>query len=208
MLREAGPVYYESIVMTAVPLRVSTAGSVGQNFTDLDVLADFTALEFLYVKAASPVVLRIGADAAEVVGEGASYPTGFAGTETLLVTIDGTALTVAFTSGDQTLAQVVARINAAAALAGLPAPRASELDGQLRIRGVSTGAAGSVVVTGGTGAEALGLDSLPSALGEGADVHVDSLFLNTFGRGSDAPSRVQVSGQASLSIVAAGRTAA
>jgi hypothetical protein len=46
-----------------------------------------------------------------VLGVGGSYPTGFAGGETLLIQIDNQVISTVFQSTDQTLTQVVARIN-------------------------------------------------------------------------------------------------
>lgn len=197
---------YQSIVMTGAPLRISTPGAVGASFVDLDVLDPLAAIEFLYAKSDQPMILRIGAAAARVLGVGGVFPTGFVGGESLTFTLDGTAVAVAFLAGDQTAAQVAARINAACALLGLPTPRASvDTSGQLAIEGVLTGAQGSVVVTGGTGAAALGLAGR-SAVGAGADVPIYGSYLSEFPSYPSAPTRVQVSGVGSLSLVAAGRT--
>ncbi len=197
---------YQSIVETGAPLRIQTPGAVGSEFVDLDVLETLTAIEFLFVKTDAPIELRIGAVAAIVTGSGGTFPTAFAGGETLTLTIDGVAVSVAFLVGDQTAAQVAARINAACALAGLPTPRASVASsGQLAISGVETGSDGAVVVTGGTGAATLGLTGA-SALGSGADVPVWGTFLVEFGNYPNVPSRIQISGIANVSLVAAGRT--
>lgn len=197
---------YQSIVETGAPLRIQTLGAVGSDFVDLDVLESLAAIEFLYVKTDAPIELRIGAAAARVTGSGGVFPTGFAGGETLTLTIDTVPVSVAFLVGDQTAAQVAARINGACALAGLPTPRASvATSGQLQIDGVETGTEGAVAITGGTGGAALGLSGR-SALGSGADVPVWGMFLTEFGNYPNVPARIQVSGIASVSIVAAGRT--
>lgn len=201
----SGKIYEKVIPPTQV--EVLTQGSVGQNFVDIDILSDFSAIEFLYIETSNTVVIRLSASPAKVTGTGGTFPTGFVGAETLTFTVDGTAVSVAFTSGDQTAAQVAARINAACALLGLATPRAAvETSGQLSIDGVLTGAQGSVAITGGTGATTLGFAGTPSALGGGEDVRVSGLFLVEPDRNL-LLSRVQVSGQANLLIVAAGQSA-
>lgn len=206
-LRCPGTAYYQTVVATGAPIRVQTVGVIGAQYVDLDLLLDFVGIEFLYLKSDSPISLRLNAAAAVLLGSGGTFPTGFVGGETLTFTLDGTPVSVAFLAGDQTAAQVAARINAACALVGLATPRASVASsGQVQIAGVLTGAAGTVVITGGTGAATLGLAG--SAVGSGADVPVWGTYLSEFRPYPDAVTRVQVSGQANLTIVAAGRTTA
>lgn len=196
--------FFQGVVLTGIPLRVSTPGVLGASFVDLDLLADFVRVDFLYAKGDQPFVLRLYAASATLTGVGGTFPTLFGGGETLNVTIDGVAVAVVFQAGDQTAAQCAARINAACALAGLATPRAVVLtSGQLQITGVLTGSAGEVEVTSGTGAATLGLAG--SASGTGQDVQVFGTFLAEFDP-ANAPQRVQVSGSVNLSIVAAGRT--
>ena len=103
--------------------------------------------------------------------------------------------------------RVAQRINAAAALAGLATPRAVvQTSGQLAVSGVATGSQGSVDVTGGTGRATLGL-ALGSVSGLGEDLNVYGSMLCEFPTYPDAPSRIQVSGTATLDVVAAGRSA-
>ena len=206
-LRCPGSAYYQSVVATAAPLRIQTAGAPGAQFVVLDLLAEFVGVEFLYLKSDAPIVLRLDGAPATVLGVGGIFPTLFVGGETLNVTIDGVVVATVFAASDQSAAQVAARINAAAALAALPTPRVSVVGGQLSIAGVLTGDAGSVDVTGGSAAVALGLSGL-SAVGQGQDVPVYGTFLAEFPSYPGSISRVQVSGQANLSIVAAGRTSA
>jgi hypothetical protein len=195
---------YQSVVATAKPLSVSTASGV---FVDLDLLDVLTSIEFLFLRSTAAITLRVGAGPAVLTGSGGTFPTSFAGGETLDLTIDGVSFTATFDAADQTAAQAAARINAAAALAGLATPRASVLSsGQLQIDSVLTGAEGGAAVTGGTGAATLGFAGTPSAVGTGADVPVQGTFLCEFPRTDDAPSRVQVSGVASVSVVAGGRS--
>lgn len=204
------PAYYESIVNTPAALRIETAGAIGAAWEDLDVLDDLVAVELLYLRSSAPIRARIGAAAAAVEGVAGTFPTGFGGGETLLLTIDALPqFTTTFDVADQSAAQVAARINAAAALAGHPTPRASVLStGQLRIEGVATGKEGSVAVGGGTGAATLGLTGL-TAVGSGADVDIKGTFLCEFPRYQEgAPQRVQLSGVATVKVFAAGRTTA
>ncbi len=209
-LRCATGQQFQSAVATAETIRISTPGAVGSSFADLSLLGDLTAIELLYCKSDQPIVLRIGAAEPELTGSGGIFPTLFAGGETLLIDFDGTTVTTAFLVGDQTSAQVAARINAACALAGLPTPRVSvATSGQLVIAGLGTGASSTLSVTGGTGAATLGFGALPSDQGEGSDVPVWGTFLCEFGVAGSLPAppeRVQFSGTANLTIVAAGRT--
>lgn len=199
---------YASVVSTDAPVQVSTVGLVGATWVDLPVTDALDQIELLLVQSQGPIALRFGADAATVLGVGGTFPTGFVGAETLTLTLDGNPLSVAFLVGDQTAAQVAARINSAAALASLPwMPASVATNGQVQLRGVLTGAQGSVVVTGGTGAATLGLSG-KSAVGLGEDVGVDGMFLAQFGRAPSAaaPGRVQISGQSLVSVMAAGNT--
>lgn len=201
------PALYQSVVDTPVPLQIITPGLPGAAFVDLDVLDSLAAIEFLYARTNSKFCLRIGAAEAVLTGVGATFPTGFLGGETLLLTIDAVPVTVTFLVGDQTAAACVARINADCALAGLPTPRATvTTSGQIAIRGTQTGTSAVVSVTGGTGAVALGFPGTPSANGAGADVFVYGTLLQEFPSFPDAPTRIQVSGQGSISVVAAGRS--
>jgi len=201
------PGIYQSVVDTPVPLQINTPGLPGASFVDLDVLDALTAIEFLYARTNSKFYLRIGADEALLVGVGGTFPTGFVGGETLLLTIDTVPVTVTFLAGDQTAAQCVARINAACALAGLATPRASLTASlQIQIRGTATGTAAQVSEGGGTGAATLGFPGSPTASGKGADVGVYGTLLQEFPVFPDAPTRIQVSGQGTIAVVAAGRS--
>lgn len=208
-LRCATGQQYQSAVATAEPIRISTPGAAGASFVDLPLLEQLLAVEMLYVRSDQPIVMRIAADEPIIVGSGGVFPTLFAGGETLVLDVDGSPLTVTFLAGDQTAAQCVARINSAFALAGYPTPRASVLtSGQIQIEGIGTGAQSSLEVTAGTGAAQLGLVGA-SAIGEGADVPVWGTFLCEFGvSGSQpaVPARIQFSGVANITVVAAGRT--
>ncbi len=156
------------------------------------------------------MILRLYAVAASAIGNGGTYPTGFVGGETLITTMDGVAVTTTFDAADQSLAQVVARVNAAFALAGFATPRASESNGQLRIDGVATrvdGAEGTLTFAG-TGAATLGMDpgSNPTIVdAQGQDIDIQGLYIQEFPRtGNDAPTAAQISGTATVEVVAAG----
>ena len=201
------PLFFQTIVETAAPITVLTQGAVGDQFVDLELLDQLTGIEFLYMNSNAPVILRIGAAPAVVTGVGGTFPTTFAGGETLTFTVDLVAVSAVFTSGAQTALQVAAQINAACALVGLPTPMAAvAASGQLTITGVKTGKQGSVVITGGSGAATLGLSGL-SAVGGGADVGTYGIYINQFLKAPSSPARIQISGNAQITVLAAGRSA-
>lgn len=123
----------------------------------------------VYVKATGAFRLNPGGAAATTPhkdGVGGSYPTGFAGAEHLDLKIDGTAVTVAFLSTDQSLVQVTGRINSVGVLipilsGGVPWTIARDNgSGQLRLISPSSGSGASVEVlssTTGSVLTALGL---------------------------------------------------
>lgn len=200
-----GTSQFQSVVAVPKDLQIQTPGLPGDAFVDLDVLEDLTAIELLYLKSNNALIVRIGAGPAIITGVGGTFPTLFAGSETLNLTLDGVPFVTTFTAGDQTAAQCAARINAAAALAGIATPRAIVTSsGQLQISGILTGEDGSLAVTGGSGAATLGLTGL-TAVGTGADVRINGTLLLEFDQQA-APARVQVSGNATLRLLAAGRS--
>lgn len=207
---ECGSRIFDAIV-EAPSVRIATAGAVGQAWEDLGVLESLSQIELLFLQVlyGAQAMIRIGAAPAELLGAGGVFPSGFGGGETLNVTIDGTALAVVFDVADQSAAQVAARINATAALAGLThMPASVDASGQLLLTGVLTGAQGAIAITGGSGAAAIGYAGTPSAAGEGADVSLQGIYLAEFWRYPDAPTRVQISGNATIKLLAAGRSAA
>lgn len=207
-LGECGGVIYETAVQTPAKIAIATAGAIGQNFVDLDILQQLGSIEFLAAETDNDLIFRIGAGVATLLGTGGTFPTGFAGGETLNLDFDGVAVAVAFLVGDQTAADCAARINAACALAGLATPRATVVSGQLQITGLVTGVAAEVSVTGGTGAATIGFPGTPSANGTGNDVRVNGLLMMQFSRYPNAPTRIMVSGTAGLELTAAGKSAA
>lgn len=124
-------------------------------------LGDVAQVRLCYLEGDGEFSVVFGGGAATAAlldGVGASYPTTFAGGESLLFAVDGVSIAALFESADQTLAQVVARINFAASLAGfVSSPVAFVSGGQLRLRSPTTGLSSVVDVTGGTGRAALGL---------------------------------------------------
>lgn len=197
--------FYQSVVEAPVGIRIQTTGLPGAEFVDLEILGDLEHIEFLYLKTDQPIVVRTYAEVAEVEGSGAAFGTVLNG-ETLTLEIDGVAVSVEFVvPGDTTGAAIVARINAACALAGLATPRCELTSGgQLKITGILTGPEGSVEITGGTAAAKVGLSGL-SDVGSGSDEWVYGTKLVEFDP-QNAPSRVQVSGVGSIKLLAAGRT--
>jgi hypothetical protein len=110
---------------------------------------DVEQSRIVFLQADGPIRVTPGggvATGAIVTGVGGSYPTGFTGVnQNLDFEVDGTAIAVDFESTDQSLAQVVNRINAAAALAGIlgpgsiPTTVARSSGGQLRFVSPTTG---------------------------------------------------------------------
>jgi hypothetical protein len=109
------------------------------------------------VDGGAPVTGTFSAGVAQLDASGATYPTGFVGGETLEVRIDrGTTQVVSFTAADQSLAQVVARINSATA-----SSIAADNAGQLRLSSVRRGYSASIEVVGGSARADLGLPTAP-----------------------------------------------
>lgn len=101
---------------------------------------------------AGNVVSTFTATAATVTGVAGTFPTTFAGGETLTLGYDGAAnFTTTFLLADQSLAQVVARINAYAGFTFV-----DTAGGQLRFTGIQRGNGAQIrVVSGSTGVLAL-----------------------------------------------------
>jgi len=196
---------YQSVVSTDCPMTVSSPAA----FISVPLLEQIAGIEFLFVQTNSPLTLRLNGLAASLLGVGATFPTSFSGGETLISEVDGAvAVTTTFLVGDQTAAQVAARINAAYALAGQPLPASVGADGQVLLSGVQTGAEGSIDVTGGTANTALGFafGTNSSAVGSAQDVTINGLWMAEFGS-NDAVARVQMRGVASQVMILAAGTA-
>lgn len=109
------------------------------------------------VDGGPPVTATFTGAKASITGSGGTYPTGFVGGETLELSIDGQpTLVVTFTAAEQTLAQVIAKVNAAAA-----ATIAFDNGGELELRSLIGGTAGSIEVVGGTALATLGFPTAP-----------------------------------------------
>lgn len=189
---------------------IATTGNPGDAFVDLPALDALSEVEFLWIRSSANIALRLYALPAEAQATSGTFPTLFAGGETLITTIDGSVVTTTFDVADQTAAQCVARINAAMALAGIATPRATVVNGQIKITGVETKVSGSegLLSFAGTGAATLGLDSgsLTPDPAQGQDLYVSGELMIEFPTsGSLAPTKVQVSGQATVDVVGAGR---
>jgi hypothetical protein len=129
---------------------------------------DIGTIRLLYIEADGDVNVFLGGVAATVAmltGVGGVYPTLYAGGETLILDVDGVPFTTTFDVLDQALADVINRINAAAAFAGLNGLVASNSGGQLRLTSKTSGLASVVSVTGGTGLVALGLTAPTTVTG-------------------------------------------
>lgn len=120
---------------------------------------DVAQARLVLVQADGPVRISPAggiASAAKVTGSGGTFPTGFAGGEELDLEIDGTAFTVAFENADETLDEVINRINSAAMLAdirdasGDPKSVALEEGGELQIVSPTVGESSEVVIASST----------------------------------------------------------
>lgn len=115
---------------------------------------DIDNIRLVYVEADGDLDVFLGgvaATTAVIQAAGATYPTGFAGGETLDLLIDGVAVDVTFDVADQTLADVINRINSRAAFLGLDGLVASDVGGQLRLASKLTGSLSQVQVVAGSG---------------------------------------------------------
>jgi hypothetical protein len=84
-------------------------------------------------------------------GSGGTYPTGFVGGETFPITIEGKFYNIVFAAGDQSLAQVVARINTTV---GGNTPYASASGGELKFTATTLGSV--ITIWDGTALATLG----------------------------------------------------
>ena len=172
-------------------------------FVDLAPAEGLASIELVALRSSGPVTLRID-------GAPASYATaavwpvaGLTGL-TLGFGVDGYPVAVTFVSGDDTADEVTRRINAAAALAGVPFfPASVNALGQVALSGRQTGLQGALAAPTGSALAALGLASQPSVVGLGQDLAVDGLYVQQLTRAKGARS-IQVSGQATLQVLVAG----
>jgi len=112
------------------------------------------------VNGGAPAVAQVIANPAEVVST-ATFPTGFVGGEVLNVRVLGMDQSVTFEPGDQTISDVVARMNAELTLV-----RVDAVAGQIRIRTDLGGTNAHLEVTGGDANTTLAFPT-STALGSG-----------------------------------------
>jgi hypothetical protein len=206
-LQCAGGVQYQAAFGSQCPFAINSA-----EFSDLPFASQLSAIEFLYMLTNAPLEIRLNGEVPELIGgengaPPAAFPTNFVGGETLEIEISGQpAVTVTFDVADQSATQVVNRINAAWALAGLsPAPAYVAPSGQIAIMGFTTGDESTAAILSGTAQAALGF-AAPNvvAAGAGSDVSINGLALMEFGK-MNPVHRLQVKGNASqVSLMAAG----
>lgn len=207
-----GTEYYQTIVGTdpGSPIRIQTPGILGQNFQDLDLLDQLDAIEFLYLVTDQPVMLRIGAREAQILGTPITFPVNTVGGETFIFEIDGTSVT--YTAPAGSFANITALMNAlngAAAAAGLATPRftaPAATPTSLLVSGIETGIGGNVTIGNGTLNAQIGFTNGQTADGSGSDVSFQGLWMTQFQKYPQAPERIQISGSANVSVLAAGRT--
>lgn len=138
------------------------AGATNQSID----LGDVQEVRLVYIEADGEIDVSFGAGAATgavVTGVGGTFPTGFAGGETLPVEIDNLGLvTTIFTAAASTAQDVANEINAAFALAGIlsggvPVAPATVSGGELRLTSPSTGPGSEIDIQAGTALATLGL---------------------------------------------------
>ena len=139
---------------------VSQVITLEANTTNLAVpMADVTQARLIYIESDLEIEVVFGgatATAAIVDGAAGTYPTGFAGGETLNLEVDnGGLVSCSFDAADQSLIQVINRINSCLALNG-QAPAASDSASQLRLTSTLTGSASEIDIQSGTGLAILG----------------------------------------------------
>lgn len=181
-----------------------TIATLPNAYIDLPIADALTAIEFVAIKSSGPITLRVNGLPASAT-TAALFPAVALPGQTLTFTVDGTPLSVLFAAGEDTALEAARRINAEAALAGLAfAPASVAASGQVVISGALTGAQGSLTAFTGTAVATLGLGAFTGAVGTGADVPIDGVSMIQFPRGAAAARRLEVSGSASLSVLAAG----
>jgi len=150
----------------------------GENNVAVD-FGDVTEARLVYLEGDAEFEAVFGgtvATAAQITGVGGAYPTGFAGGETLNITINGTPVAITFDAADQSLVQVLARINYFALLLSLSCV-AFDSGGQLQLKSPTVGDSSTVAVVSGTGMAALGL-SVSSAQGANAAPGTSNLAIS------------------------------
>jgi len=191
---------FEAIKSTDCAAQIATLGTIGQNWVELPITLGMYRL--LSLKSSAAIRLRIGAAPASIAGSAGVFPATTINGSHLIATIDGVVVDTTFAGGSLSALQVAAQINAAAIGAGLDfLPAAVTEAGQLTLSGKKTGTDGSLAIT--TGIAAIGLPTAATPIkGSGSDLDVWGAFLVQFGQ--TGPSRIQISGNAKIEILAAG----
>lgn len=139
----------------------SESGTLDAGETNRSIdFGDVQLARFVYLEAEGDLAVSFGgvaATAATLTGSGGVFPTGFAGGETVSWDVDGTPITTTFDAADQTVNQVVARMNSSAALAGLPTPIAVASLGQIILTSPTTGSSSTLSVTDDANSQRIGL---------------------------------------------------
>lgn len=158
---------------------VGTATLVAGESNYVVPFGDVFQARLVYVEASGPFTLTPGglqATGASVDGAGGTYPTGFVGGEVLALEIDNVTVTVTFTAADQSLSDVINRINSAAALAGISGPGSIPTTiardngaSQLRLLSPTVGVASEVDIQVATTASVLTALGLTVAVTNGAE---------------------------------------
>lgn len=125
---------FDKILSTDCPVRVEAAEQ------DMPATAGIDSVEFLFVKATAPVVVKHGGAAPKALSGSVTEPVTFAGGEAFVWRLMQGAtvvytVSVAFTAGAKTLAQIATAMNAAAVGAGLTTLPVSVEGGKLAISG-------------------------------------------------------------------------
>ena len=122
-------------------------------------LGDVAQARLIYIDSDLEIEATFGGSAATsaiVDGAAGTFPTGFAGGETLNLEVDnGGLVSCSFDAADQSLAQVINRINSCLALNG-QAPVASDNSSQLRLASTITGLTSEIDIQSGTALGILG----------------------------------------------------
>jgi len=197
---------FESAVRGSMTVR--TEGMPGDVFVPVAFVENLIGIEFLYAKTSGPMVLCLGSEPAKLVSDPFST-TGFTGGEAMLIDFQGTDVTINFEAGDQDLNAVVNRINAAFALLGIATPRASAEGGRLVITGTACS-----VDPNDLEASTLVAAAYPApinfanqfAVPVGSEIQVNGTLLVELPSYPAGPTSLQVSGQGSIEIIAAGRS--
>jgi len=201
----------------AVSVTIATVGNPGAQWVDIKALDQFTSIEFLRVVSSARIRLRINPTRPQITGVATVPPGGVtAGSATFTVT-DATGVqytaAVAFSGATNTPSLVVGAINAALAGAGAPFPPDGQIArlvaGVLVLVSPGIGPAAFVRLAAGAPVD-LGLGTiLVTVSGTSSDQpDTEGLVILQFPRSPNAPTKVQVSGTATVDIVAAGRVTA